>query len=272
MGIFKKGYKASREEKERQDKEAEDRGKKLFDFFMGKGEEEADIHFLTQEPVNFYNHNHQTKVNGADRFDSYTCTNDDDCVACQKLEGRPSYKGAYLVVDQRPYTYTDKKSGKEVTVEEQIKLYTQGMKVVSQLDRINTKRGDITQRDMVVVRLGTGTSTTYSFEPEDEKSTYTSKEIENMLPEQLREMYDGTEESLYDIIEEQLMLRTMDFKPSMANDSEDDEDEDDDTRSQVIGAEDEEQPKRKMKLGGKKKRANHSIKPKNKKAKLILKR
>ena len=55
--MFARGYDASRKEKERQDKARENMGKKLWRFFLAKDGEEADLRFLTEEPVNFYEHN-----------------------------------------------------------------------------------------------------------------------------------------------------------------------------------------------------------------------
>ena len=57
MGMFQRGYDASRAEKERQDKARENMGKKLFRFFIKEDGEEADLRFLNEEPVNFKEHN-----------------------------------------------------------------------------------------------------------------------------------------------------------------------------------------------------------------------
>lgn len=262
MGLFKRGYEASREEKARQDKNRENAGKKLWKFFLANDGDEADLRFLTEEPVNFYEHN----LKKGDRYEQYTCTGD-DCPFCEDGE-RPTYKGAYLVVDRREYEYTDQ-NGKKQKGKNQLRLFVQGMKVVSQLDRISDKYG-LSNRDVTIVRLGKGTQTTYTIERGDEEKL-TKKEIEQLLPEKLRAMYDGTMDSLYSIVEEQLLMATKDYTPD--DDDADDDDVEDTKRSRLIGVDDEEEDelpfKEKKKLsasGGKKlfKNAQNSVKPRAK--------
>lgn len=263
MVMFKRGYEASREEKARQDKARENAGKKLWRFFLSDDGDEADLRFLTEEPVNFYEHN----LKKGDKYEQYCCTGD-DCSLCDDGD-RPTYKGAYLVVDRREFEYTDK-NGKKQKGKNQVRLFIQGMKVVSQLDRISDKYG-LSNRDVTIVRLGKGTQTTYTIERGDEEKL-TKKEIEQLLPEKLREEYDGSMDSLYSIIEEQLMMMTKDYTPE---DNEDDEelpfDEDDKKRGRLINVyddEEEETPKRKLssKSGKKKlfKNSQNSMKPRAK--------
>ena len=266
MGLFKRGYEASREEKARQDKARENAGKKLWRFFLSADGDEADLRFLTEEPVNFYEHN----LKKGDRYEQYTCTGE-NCPFCEDGE-RPTYKGAYLVVDRREYEYTDDK-GKKKKGRDQVRLFVQGMKVVSQLDRISDKYG-LSNRDVTIVRLGKGTQTTYTVE-RGEEDKLNKKEIEQLLPEKLREDYDGTMDSLMSIVEEQLLMATKDYSPT---DDEDDVDDEEDTkRGRLINVdedddgEEDEAPKKK-KLGSKKKsmfkKAQNSVKPR---AKTLLK-
>ena len=264
MGLFKRGYQASREEKERQDKARENAGKKLWRFFLSNDGDEADLRFLTEEPVNFYEHT----IKKGDRYEQYTCTNE-DCPFCDDGD-RPTYKGAYLVVDRREFEYTDS-NGKKQKGKNQVRLFVQGMKVVSQLDRISDKYG-LSNRDVTIVRLGKGTQTTYTLE-RGEEDKLSKKEIEQLLPEKLRDEYDGTMDSLMSMIEEQLLMYTKDYSPE--DDSDDEVDDEEDTRrGRLINVEDEEeeeeQPK---KLGaGKKtmfKKAQSSVKPR---AKNLLKK
>lgn len=260
--MFARGYDASRKEKERQDKARENMGKKLWRFFLAKDGEEADLRFLTEEPVNFYEHN----VKRGDRYESYTCTGE-NCPLCNDGE-RPTYKGAYLVVDRREFEYTDK-DGKKQKGKNQLRLFVQGMKVVSQLDRISEKYG-LSNRDVTIVRLGKGTQTTYTVE-RGEEDKLSKKEIESLIPEKLRDEYDGTMDSLMSIVEEQLIMSTQDYEP----DNEDDEDEnEDDGRSKLISddEDEEEAPKKKLSSSGKKsmfKKAENSVKPR---AKALLKK
>lgn len=266
--IFARGYSASRAEKERQDKARENMGKKLWRFFLSDDGDEADVRFLTEEPVNFFEHNVKR---GDNKFEQYTCTGD-DCELCDDGD-RPTYKGAYLIVDRREYEYTDK-DGKKQKGKNQVRLFVQGMKVVSQLDRISEKYG-LSNRDVTIVRLGKGTQTTYTIERGDEERM-TEKEIRQLLPEKLRDSYDGTVDSLMSIVEEQLLMNTKDYTPD--DEDEDDEDEDDGRRN-LIGVDDEDDeeeerpaPKRKLTAGGKKKsmfkKPQNSVKPR---AKTLLK-
>ena len=262
--MFKRGYDASREEKARQDKARENMGKKLWRFFLAKDGEEADLRFLTEEPVNFYEHN----VKRGDRYDSITCTGD-NCPLCNDGE-RPTYKGAYLVVDRREFEYTDK-DGKKQKGKNQLRLFVQGMKVVSQLDRISEKYG-LSNRDVTIVRLGKGTHTTYTVE-RGEEDKLSRKEIESLIPERLRDEYDGTMDSLMSIVEEQLLMCTQDYNP---DDNSDDDEDEDDGRSKLISSDDEDEeeeaPKKKLSSSGKKsmfKKAENSVKPR---AKTLLKK
>ena len=264
--LFARGYEASRAEKERQDKARENAGRKLWKFFLKEDGDEADLRFLTEEPINFYEHN----LKKGDRYEQYTCTGD-DCPFCDDGE-KATYKGAYLVVDRREYEYTDK-DGKKKKGKDQVRLFVGGMKVVSQLDRISDKYG-LSNRDVTMVRLGKGTSTTYTIERGDEEKL-SKKEIEQLLPEKLREMYDGTMDSLYSIVEEQLLMYTVDYEPDDEDD--DDEDEEETTgRDRIISYEDEDEeeeetPKRKVSSSGKKglfKKPQNSTKPR---AKSLLK-
>ena len=271
--MFKRGYEASRAEKQRQDEAREAMGKKLWRFFLKDDGDEADLRFLTEEPVNFFEHTLKGSKGGKEVFETYTCTGE-NCPFCEDGD-KPTYKGAYLVIDRREFEYKDQK-GKKQTGKDQIRLFVQGMKVVSQLDRISDKYG-LSNRDVTFIRLGSGTQTTYTIERGDEEKL-SSKEIEGLLPEKLREEYDGTMDSLYDIIEEQLVMNTKDYEPDS---DENEDDEDDDERAGVIGADDDddedEAPRSKLKskksnsTGGTKKlfkKPQNSVKPR---AKVLLK-
>ena len=268
--MFARGYEASREEKARQDKARENAGKKLWRFFLSDDGDEADLRFLTEEPVNFYEHN----VKKGERYEQYTCTGD-DCSLCADGD-RPTYKGAYLVVDRREYEYTDdnnkKKKGKN-----QVRLFVQGMKVISQLDRISDKYG-LSNRDVTIIRLGKGTQTTYTIERGEEEKL-TTKEIKNLLPEKLRDLYDGTMDSLMNIVEEKLMMCAKDYVPEDDDDEDEEEEVTTSKRSRLIGIEDdddeeEERPKKKLSSSSKGKKklfknAQNSLKPR---AKNLLKK
>ena len=80
----------------------------------------------------------------------------------------------------------------------------------------------LVDRNSTIIRSGKGTSTSYIIERGEEEEI-TSEEITAMLPDVLKDKYDGTMESLYKIIEEQITMPAFDSvrKPS----TEDDEDE-----------------------------------------------
>lgn len=267
--MFARGYSASRAEKERQDRARENAGKRLFRFFLKDDGEEADLRFLTEQPVNFYEHN----IKKGDRFVQYCCTGE-NCPFCEDGD-RPTYKGAFLVVDHREFDYTDR-DGKKQKGKDQVRLFVQGMRVVAQLDRISEKYG-LTKRDVTMVRLGKGTSTSYTIERGD-TDPLTKKQIENYLPEKIRDQYDGTEDSLMQIVEDQLMLMV---DSDVSDEEEEDEveettsgrdrligyDDDDDDDSSDEEEEEEKKPKkRKLSSAGSKKRgmfkkAQNSVKP-----------
>lgn len=280
MGLFKRGYQASREEKQRQDEARKNAGKKLWRFFLADDGDEADLRFLTEEPVNFKEHTIKSVRNGKEAYTQYTCTGD-NCSLCDDGD-KSTYKGAYLVVDRHEYEYTDDK-GKKQKGKDQLRLFVQGMKVVSQLDRISSKYG-LSNREVTIIRLGKGTQTSYTIERGDEEKL-TEKEIRQLLPEQLRDEYDGTMESLYKIVEEQLLMCTADYEEENDEDTEDENDERDGLFNIDDEIEDEEEddlpfknePKSKKKpLGSKKskptfKKAQNSLK-KNSSAKSLFKK
>lgn len=232
MGMFKKGYTAVREEKQRQDENREKAGKNLWRFFLANDGDEADVRFLTEEPVTFYEHTVKGMRNGKETYDTIVCSGE-DCNLCANGD-KPTFKGAFLIWDMRPYEYTDK-DGKKKQGNGQLRLYVQGARVLSQLDRISSKYG-LTNRTITIVRLGKGTNTTYTIEKGDEEGKLTQAEIKNMLPEKLRESYNGTMDSLYSIIEDCLSNSL-----SGTSDSSDDDDEEEyNNRKNLVNMEDDE--------------------------------
>lgn len=236
-GLFKRGYESAREEKQRQDERRAQMGKRLFRFFLGKDGDEATVRFLTEEPVNFNEHTIKTVKGGKEHYETILCS-EEGCPYCEDGD-KPSFKGAFLVFDRTPFEAKDDKGNKK-TVNGSLKLYVAGTRVISQLDRLSSKYG-LTDRDYEISRSGKGTSTTYMIERTDDVSKLTAKKVENMLPEKLRESYNGDEESLYKIIEEQLEM----YLPDSSAKSDDDDDEEDDEedykgRKNLVSYDDEE--------------------------------
>ncbi len=243
MGTFRRGYEEMRKEKQRQDEAASNMNKKLFRFFIAQPERgnstaEAEIRFLTEEPVNFYEHNIRSTRNGKEIFEQYTCSGE-NCPLCQDGDN-PSFKGAFLVIDRRESSFKDR-NGNVQHVKDQIKMFIQGTKVVSQLDRISSKYG-LSDMEVTLVRLGRGTETTYTVERGD-LSPLNESEIEYLLPDKLKDQYDGSMESLYDIIEEQLEMNMYGNTPEQPSSSRTDnaEDEEENDNDAIIGVEAEEE-------------------------------
>jgi hypothetical protein len=264
MGMFKKGYKAVEEEKKRQDENQAKAGKNIWRFFIADADGEADVRFLTEEPVTFYEHTIKSMRNGKEHFDQALCTQDDNCGLCAQGD-KATFKGAYLIWDTRPFEYTDT-NGKKKKANGQMRLYVQGAKILSQVARLSTKYG-ITNRTITIARLGKGKKTSYTLERGDEEPKFTKAEITNMLPEALRPLYNGTMDSLCNIIEESLSATLEENgNPSYDSEEEDDDDEYDNRKNLVSDDDDEEDykptktPSLKGKPSLKKKPAETSVK------------
>lgn len=217
--LFNTGYSAVKEEKERQERNRERIKGKLWDFYLSDDGDEAQVRFLTEEPVNYYAHSVPEK---GGRYQEHICTQDDDCEYCNEGD-KPQFKSAYLIWDKREYETTNEK-GKKVKKSGCLRLYTQGTKVTSQLARISSKSG-ITVKDLNIVRSGKGTQTSYMFENDFEREPLTADEVREMLavlPEEQQDMYKGDvkkgNKSLLDVVMAQLEMRMDDY----------DEDEDED--------------------------------------------
>lgn len=233
-GHFKRGYKPLAKEAKRQEELRQQRRERLYEFFLKDDRDEADVRFLLEEPCNIRVHQVQRRAsNGKTFYDSVICTEDNKCPYCQQGDN-PTMKGANLIIDRRPYEYTDDK-GKKREAQNTVKLFIQGTKVMGQLERISDKYG-LTNRDVTIIRLGTGTGTSYTIERGDEEPV-TTKEIKNALPDWCRDQYDGTEDSLYDILEDQLekMMAKPDDDEGGYDDDYDEDDEEEDEKPRHNG-------------------------------------
>lgn len=277
MALFKRGYKALEEERKRQEERRKRTQNRLFNLFLSEDREECEVIFLTEEPVTFYVHTQPAVINGKTIYKDILCLRDslgEDCEFCNNGE-RSTFKGAYLVVDKREYSYIDKE-GKEQTVKNQVKLYIQGTKILSQLERLSQKYG-LTKYEYNIVRMGKGQGTSYMFERGDEVKL-TKKEIEDLLPEFLRDKYDGTIESLMTIVEEQIMLLSPESADLGDNNEEDDYDEE--MQDKLISVDEEEEEevqqnksKKKTKLNLKKGKSNNYVEDSRKpRIKTVLKK
>lgn len=237
--MFKRGFNAVTEEKKRQD-ENRAKGSGIWKFFIQNDGDEADITFLTDQPISYYEHNIKSFKNGKEYYDAVPCIGE-GCKHCANGD-KTTFKSAWLVVDHRENEYTDKEGKKQVTVDN-VRLFVYGTKIASQLDRIATKYG-LMNRTMTMIRMGKGTSTTYTFERGDVQSL-TKKDIEELLPESVRDLYQGTTESLYTILEKQIMAS------AGISDEPNDEPVKDNTIVNIYDEEEEEEVKPKSKFKSK---------------------
>ena len=223
--LFNRGYEKANKEIDKIEQERKKREGRLWRLFLKRDGDEVDIRFLTEEPISFYEHT----VKKGNKFESIICTGE-DCPLCE--DDNPSFKGAYLVWDYTEYTDRNKKKHKG-----QLRLYVGGSRIVTQLERLSEKYG-LTNRDWTVIRNGDGTATTYTFDRGDEHKL-TRKEIENMLPDNYKEIYDGTAESLYTIVEKALQAELPSNSKKRSDDDYDDEDYDDDYDEEYDDEEDD---------------------------------
>ena len=223
MAIFSRGFDAMKKNEEKS--KMQSGGSQIWRLFLSNDGDEAPIIFLNEQPINFYEHAVQKKRNGKDYFENVVCTGA-NCDHCDN-GSRPSPKSAWLVIDQRTNTFKDRE-GNEKTVENQIRLLVQGTKFASVCDRMSSKYG-LTDREWTFVRMGKGKQTSYTLERGDELDLDLD-EIQALLPNMYKDMYDGTEDSVLDIIEKVLM-------PVV----EDDEEEEDDDNGLISSGDDEEE-------------------------------
>lgn len=188
-GLFSTGYEAVKQEQERQEKSYENLKGKLFGFFLTEKNPSATILFLNNKPITFYAHTVEAFSGGGKRrYETKVCVAEagDNCQFCDSGD-KPSMKGAFLVWDATPFEYTGK-DGKKQQADGSLRLYLPGIRVLGQLDRLNTKHG-LTSHSWEVSRTGTRTSTTYSFDRDEPQNPWTAEEIANMLPEALRDKF-----------------------------------------------------------------------------------
>lgn len=257
--MFKRGFKAVNDEKKRQE-ENRSKGGQIWKFFIQNDGDEADITFLTDQPISYYEHNIKSFRNGKEFYDAVPCIGE-GCKHCANGD-KTTFKSAWLVVDHREVEYTDK-DGKKQTTSDNVRLFVYGTKIASQLDRIATKYG-LLNRTMTMIRMGKGTSTTYTFE-RGELQSLTKKDIEELLPESVRDLYEGTTESLYTILEKQIMA-------SAGVDTDEDEPVKESALVSIDDEDEEEEVKPKSKFSNKKfaKREN-SVKTKTSVKRLLKK-
>lgn len=191
--MFKRGFKAVKEEEERREQLKEQFQGKLWRVFFPKDADddyEIPVRFLTDEPICYSEHS--LKING--KYVNAYCKGD-GCPHCAN-DNKPRFVGAFLVIDRTEFSYTNKE-GKKVEGKDRVKLLVRGTQDLAVLDRLNTKYG-LLDRDWAIYKTGKDTSTKWNFERGDIEEM-TEKEIQALLPESLRG------KDLYEILEEEIM-------------------------------------------------------------------
>ena len=133
-------------------------------------------------------------------------------------------------------TYEDKDGNEQVSG---LRLFVMGQRVLTQLDRISTKYG-LSNRNVEIERTGSGTNTSYNVDRGDEEEL-TPEEILEMLSDGVKDQYDGSQESLMTIVEDQL-------KMLLGSVDEEEDDEEIPVNKNIIGVDDEEEPPKKKTL------------------------
>lgn len=153
MSWFSKGYTKVKEVSKRIE---EALSQEYIPSFFLKDGEEATVRFLTDEPLTFYEH----FVKGINK--SFTCPQTPDCPLCA-IGNKPSFRGAYLIIDQRSESWEDKQTREQKSRVNTVKALKMGIRALQVLDRKNAKKG-LLNHDWVVSRTGQGNNTIYDFE------------------------------------------------------------------------------------------------------------
>ena len=228
MAKFRRGFSHAKEEAKRMEKERAAWGKKLYEFYLSNDGDEADVVFLNEEPVECFVHNRVARRNGKEFFDTVVCTRDADCPDCENGD-KATYKGAFLVIDTRPYEGKDS-NGKKKTVPYTLRFYLPGIRVVSALERVSSKYG-LLNRVVNISRSGKGTQTSYHIERSDEIWELDTEEMHELIrSDEVKKIYTGDPEDIYDIIEQQLDLRLSTYEEGAEIENEDE----DDSRGNIV--------------------------------------
>lgn len=224
MGLFQSGFKSVRKEQKRQEEFSKALKGKLFNFFLTEKAPEATVYFLNDEPLTFDAHNVEEYHGGKKRWQTYVCPGE-DCPYCNEGQ-RASFKGMFLVYDTTPFSYKGK-DGKEHTNKGQLKVYIAGTRVLSQLDRLNTKYKGLTHYSWDIARTGSGTATTYSFD-RGEDVNFSRQELENMMPDAVRQDFTNAlaecDGNIQDAIMTVLEIQGKKLLPNYEEDLPDDDD------------------------------------------------
>lgn len=263
--VFKKGFKAVKEEQVRREKAKAQRKGRIWRYYLNDGDEDVPLQFLTEEPLCFFEHS----VQEGGKFTNVPCIGE-GCKECAKK--KPSYSGAWLVVDGRTVEIDERdsngqKTGKKKKLTDQIKMLVRGVTTMSQLDRLSSKYG-LMDRMWYLTKTGKNTDTVWNFDRGDDEeiSSKRLKALLAQLPEELRGLTP-------DEIVEQQMQSALDMAMGEAQEDDPEESEEDiekarskvKSKIQKIDEDDEEEDKPKRS-------SRNVVKPKPKPKTLVRKR
>lgn len=174
------GFKTFEREEERKEQERSLGRNNIYGMFLREGEEDIPMRFLTDEPILGYFHS--VPRGGGKGLDDVPCTGT-GCPECALGENKRSYKGMWLVVDERPWERKLRKDGKETgEVEEvphSVRILTRGSKDISVYNKKHEKF-PLNEYTWEISRIGRDSSTSYSIE-RGEKEPLTPEETMEYL-------------------------------------------------------------------------------------------
>lgn len=185
---FKKGYKSVEERAEelKARQEAYTGVNKFTPTVIFKPMESKVLRFLMEEPVTFKEH-YLPNAKGTRNFtcmDGMTDENGNriECPFCAS-GNKPSFRGAYLVIDRSEDIWV--KDGQEHTVQNQIKIFKQGISTLRILEGLSKKR-KLTDWEIEITRTGIGADSRYT--PIPEEKVPLSDEDKKRVSEYLNDM------------------------------------------------------------------------------------
>lgn len=140
-------------------------------FTLSPGEE-ATVSFITDEPFTFYEHFVKSLKQ------SFTCSQALDCPICC-LGHKPTFRGAFLIIDHRLEMWKDKQTGEEKSRQNTLKILKFGIRALQVLERKNERKG-LKNYSWIITRTGAGNDTQYDFED--------IQKVEFVMPQELPDL------------------------------------------------------------------------------------
>lgn len=193
---FSQGYSAVDEYAAELEYKRQNAGKKFTPNVQIDAGQSAVLRILHDEPITFKEH-YLPALQGRR---SYTCLmgTEDSCPMCD-AGNKPGFRGAFLVIDHRPYSY-ESADGTKHSGDMQVSIFKQGIRVLQGMQTLAVKKG-LSNRSYDVTRTGKGTDTTYGFIPND------ASELTEAEKKAVEEFLAGR--TIYDVLAEELAPKTM---------------------------------------------------------------